>query len=819
MEEIYSSNGDMHGGDYLGHVVYETGRRQSLKEHLDHVVKFSESICPFTELKNIAGLNGLYHDVGKLGEENQQDFEAILKYGEGVHKRNLDHTTAGGRIVYELTKGDIVGELVGIIAFSHHGVQDCVDLETGKTLQEKRKEKKIEYELIQQRFFHIYTKQILEKKFRLASNEFQLMNQKVGDFLKMCKKQGENCGNGYFFMGMYVRLLLSILIDSDWTDSACFSSDNPLPVRLSRDETHQIWKRNVTYFENYLMNQVRKNPSNKSLLNKYRQEISRLCKDAAKERKNLYRLTVPTGAGKTLSSLRFALNRAVEQKKQHIIYVAPFHSILEQNAEEIRKAVESPDIVLEHHCNVIYEDIRKEKEYKKLTEAWDVPIIVTTAVQLLNTLFSDQKSCIRRMHVLCNSVIIFDEVQAIPAKCTELFHLAVNFLSTFCDTAVVLCSATQPTLASGKENNICACTEMAGSFERYADAFKRTEIIDRTQFCPGGMEISDLKDFVLQNAKVARSILVIVNTITCARELYQVIKNSCANDYRLFHLSNNMCAQNKMDKLAEIHKVLENNERVICVSTQLVEAGVNFSFQCVIRSKAGLDNVIQAAGRCNRHKEFGTLGRVYVVEMSKKAENLNHLPEIKCSQAALQKVLDDFKVAPEKFNNVLDSQEAIREYYKNYFAQLRTDEIKFPMKNFNGNLVDLLGKNEIGRKQYQRAHQQKMLKSPFAQAFQTAGKEFEVISDDHKVNIVIPYDEHARQLLTKLEAGNLIPDEQRKMIRLLQRYTVGISETRRNRLSNAIWEICGGVILELGEDYYDDEVGVLDDPRMDFLVI
>lgn len=195
-----------------------------------------------------------------------------------------------------------------------------------------------------------------------------------------------------------------------------------------------------------------------------------------------------------------------------------------QNAEEIRKAIGKADVVLEHHCNVVCEE-GEEDQYRKLTETWDSPIIVTTAVQILNTLFSAQKSCIRRMHTLCNSIIIFDEVQAIPVKCMELFNLAVNFLTQFCGTTVVLCSATQPTLAPIKENNICECIEMAGRPEKYANAFKRTDIKDATELYPGGMEIEDLSEFVKEKTEQYQSTLVILNTTACAMNTFQQLKS------------------------------------------------------------------------------------------------------------------------------------------------------------------------------------------------------------------------------------------------------------------------------------------------------
>lgn len=809
--------------EYLAHVVYKTGSKQLLKEHLKNVAEFAEKICPLSELKNLSYLVGILHDIGKAGEENQKDFRTILKYGEDSHKHNLDHSTAGGRIAYELAINSKIAELIGIAVYSHHGIQDCIDLKTGCTLEERRRENRIDYDLITQRFFQMFDQSVLEDKCKNIAKDWLYINQKISSFLNENKSNNRKCGDGHFFMGMYVRLLLSILIDSDWTDTSCFSQGISFQERISAEKAQQIWKDSTSYFEKYFLPKVQKDPSNGNLLNDYRQQISDLCRESSKKEQRLYRLTVPTGAGKTLSSLRFALHHAMEQKKEHIIYIAPFNSILEQNAQEIRNAVGNAEIVLEHHCNVIFEDEWIERKYRGLTETWDSPIILTSAVQILNTLFSEQKSCIRRMHTLCNSVIIFDEVQAFPVKCWELFHLAVNFLTYFGNTTVVLCSATQPTLAPNEENNICECIEMAGEVKKYIEIFNRTEIIDKTDAYPGGMEIPDLKEFVLENIQVYRSILIIVNTTTCARNLFLALQEWCnGSEYQVFHLSNNMCAKNKLDKLEEIKSALnkvKNGKKVICVSTQLVEAGVNFSFDCVMRSKAGLDNIIQAAGRCNRHKEMEGLGAVYIIQMSKREENLERLPEIITAQNALQKVLDDFRISPERFGGALDSSEAIKAYYANYYNGLDADETKFPIKSCHTTLVDLLGKNTIGYKQYSRSHNPKMLKPLFAQAFQTAGKEFEVISNEYKTNIVIEYDETAKKSIQKLESNRLNQEEQRKEIRVLQRYTVGISENKRNKLGNAIHEICDKKILVLSDGYYDHEIGVLDNPQMNTLVI
>lgn len=810
--------------EYLAHVDWSSGRRQSMKEHSDNVAFLASEMCMLPELRDFAWMVGKLHDAGKLGSENQQDFENILLHGDGVHRNDLDHSTAGGWIGEDLIEKMIedprvykaVAELLSNAIYFHHGIGDCISLKTGELVTEQRRRKEIAYEEIDQRFFQIYDRKVLEEKCVDLRKAYLQIDKKIDSFKRKYNMPKNNCGTPYFYMGMYLRVLLSLLIDADWTDTACFFQNEPLKTRIPSEEMQRIWEKTTLYFENYLVAEVEGNPDNGSALNQIRQKISETCRDVAKTEENLYRLTVPTGAGKTLSSLRFALHHAKEKKKQHIFYVAPFNAILEQNAEEIRKATENPEIVLEHHCNVVCEEGEEEK-YRSLTETWDVPIIVTTAVQMLNTLFSDKKSSIRRMHTLCNSIIIFDEVQAIPVRCMELFHLAVNFLSKFCNTTIILCSATQPSLAKLQENNICPCKEMVDHMEMYQEQFRRTSIIDGTKLQDRAMTIENLADFAWQNTEQYHSTLCIVNTTAAAFQLFQELKRNCTEDYNIYHLSNNMCPQHKLDTLEQIRKGLKDRQRkIICVSTQLVEAGVNFSFGCVIRSKAGLDNVIQAAGRCNRHKEFTQLGAVYIVDISKDVEKLDKLYEIAAAQQALQKTLDDFDANPEYFHQCLDSEQAVTEYYRNYQDQIRLNETKFPVPEYDTTLVELLGKNKTGTSQYCRTHGMKKSETRIPQAFATAGKIFEVIEDNHKVNVVVPYCEEARELVEELVACE--NSDGSKIIRKLQRYTVGITIQRKENLSNAIHEYYDGKIFMLADGYYDGEVGVVDEPIMQTLL-
>ena len=801
----------------LAHVDFDSQRYQLMKSHTENVVSLIESVCPLPELKIVTMLIGLLHDAGKLGQENQDDFKNILRYGNEVHKHGLDHSTVGGRLCRELIqeKDWPVTEFVSTVIYFHHGVGDCINLENGQGLQQYRNEKVLDYKYIKEQFFEIFNPEILDVYSEKAVQAYRALFKKINIF---CKSFGKGYGNGYFFNGMYLRIALSVLIDSDWNDTACFFKDIPLEKRLSTEETYMIWEECIRNFEQYMKSEVQNNSQNGNVLNNYRQEISDSCRKAAESDRKLYRLTVPTGAGKTFSSLRFALYHAKRTGKQHIIYIAPFTSILEQNAEEIRRAIGKDSVVLEHHCNVICEEGEEEK-YRSLTENWDSPIIVTTAVQILNTFYSCQKTCIRRMHTLCNSIIIFDEVQAIPVKCVELFNLAVNFLSQFCNTTVVLCSATQPTLAKLKENNICECMEMAGKLEKYTEAFKRTEIIDATNLYPGGMEIEDLSNFILEKTELYQSTLVIVNTTTCALKTFQHLKEVCSQDYVFFHLSNNMCPQHKLDTLTEIKVALKNKmKKVICISTQVVEAGVNFSFGCVIRSKAGLDNVIQAAGRCNRHKELAGMGAVFIIQVSEKVENLSRLSEIRNAQAALQKVIEDFKINPRKFKDTLDSEEAIKAYYLNYYSQLKKNETKFPVDKYATTIIDLLGENPLGKRQYERKNNQK-IRTKLPQAFLTAGQEFEVIGNDYKVSIVVQYNEEAKELLNELSQEYLTIEYQRKVLRKLQRYTVGITEYRKEKLGSALFQSYNGELLVLCDGYYDKKAGVVDEPDMGICIL
>lgn len=815
--------------NYLAHVVYETKQTQTFYAHIGGMLKLAEQNCPIEILSNIVTITVLLHDAGKLSDEFYMYMKNILEKNEDTKRGQIDHSSAGGGILKKIIsnkKGEReIYEFISYAIYSHHGLNDCIvlkddgiDKKSGESLYEVRNRKQIDYSQIEDRFFRICDRKILFNYIEEARIDFLDICKNVGKFTS----KGENryYGENYFYIGMYERLLLSLLIDSDWTDTSCFMKGEPLPKRISDNKIYEIWKQSIINYKNHLKNLIENGKY--SPLNTYRNEISDICYRASQGKHNLYRLSVPTGSGKTLSSLRFALNHALKFRKKHIYYVSSYNSLLEQNAKEIREAIGNCEWVLEHHCNVMMEDEEKETEYLKLTENWDSPIIATTAVQMLNTLYSSKKSSIRRMYNLCNSVIIFDEVQAFPVQHTELFHLAVNFLTEFCNTAVVLCSATQPSLVNLPCNNLYNCVEMIENQKLYLNKFKRVEIINKTDLVSGGMNLDQLNDFVWQNFQRHLSVLIVLNTKKSAKFIYEKLMESCPDNCEVYHLSTNMCAKNRQEELEQMRKSLKDKKRIICVSTQLIEAGVDLSFACVIRSLAGIDNIIQSAGRCNRHKETET-GEVYIVELEDKLENLDRLPEIREAQDATKKVLDFYKRHPELLNHSLDSEESIRKYYESYLgvdvniSTVRRTQYKSKIPDKA--LDDILGKNTVGLKAYKEMHlNSKDKKCPFMrQAFKMAGDEYKVIADDEKINVVIPYDEKAKLAIEILENNTASIEKKKRALRQLQLYSVGISQCLREKLNDAIYSIGDGEILILNEGYYDKKVGILEEPKFSFL--
>lgn len=785
---------------HFAHYNPRTNSYQSIETHSSNTASNAEKKNPLSEIENMLWLASICHDCGKDSEEWQEYLGESIQNPEQRPYRKKNHTTIGGQIVRELLGNSVLAsEMIQTAIYSHHGLKDCVNSAEDISLFEAQKKKAEDLPLCEARtnFYQNMDKEILNIRLQSIKAEEKSLIYKIKNRMQSWDSR-YNYGNRDFFLGMYERVLMSLLQDADRRDTEDFMNDVNIQT-YEKEKSKEIWKICLENLEKKVAGF-----RDTAGINSYRKDISESCRSAAYQPAKRYQLTVPTGAGKTLSSLRFAVHHALQYDKKRIVYVAPYHSILEQNAEEIRNALGLPDIVLEHHCNIVLENEEQQRYYNRVTEDWSSPVIVTTAVQFLNTLFAEKTGNVRRMHSLCDSIIIIDEVQSLPVKMVQLFNMAMNFLTEFADSTVVLCTATQPLLDKIKNNRFLPVNPMIEETGKYKEAFKRTKILDCSYEFPGGMDAEQTEKFIWDKAEKHKNVLFIANTKDCAKSIFEKLSSQYSERAILFHLSTNMCAEHRSIVLKAVKSYLENkklNKPLICVSTQLIEAGVDISFRSVVRSIAGLDSIIQAAGRCNRHKEMEE-GFVYVVQISGECENISSLRDIRIAQEATKKVWSQLRRKKEG-DVSLDSEEAIRKYYEEYFTE-RQSEMKYvvEVEGVVTSLVELLSANSD-------LTPAKLRNQPLKQAFRTAGEKFEVIEDIGKENLIVEYGQEVKKLLNTLNKKETPVWEQRQILRKLQRYTVAVTKEDLQRLQNGIYMVYENSVRVLSDRYYDKDLGVV----------
>ncbi|SHK15091.1 CRISPR-associated endonuclease Cas3'' [Desulforamulus aeronauticus] len=467
---------------FIAHIRKADRSEQYVDEHNDQVAELASAIAEPYGLAKIAKLAGRHHDDGK----NTPEFSAYIRAateGKRVVRGSVIHSTHGARLVNDLASSkkisQITAEIARTVIMSHHGLRDCLSLDGDVVFVDAAENIADSYERVKETVYQRYGGDFINQEFIDAGLDTHFITKNIQEL----QKKSKSLGSRHFYRAMFTRLITSIVIDADRTDTACFEDKRALPRRRAPDERKEMWKKYVVHYES----QLKKLQEGKktSSLDPYRGEISRACAEFDGGEAGILRLVVPCGAGKTLAALRYALHTARRYGKERIFYIAPFNSILEQNAAEIAKFIGDPDAVLEHHSNIIFsaeENKSKnedEKRYQLLTENWtQSPVVATTAVQFLNTLFAGQTSCIRRMQALGNSVIILDEIQALPIKVLKLFNGAMNFLASFCKSSVVLCSATQPLLDRIDHYQILQPRNIIENEEKYNEAFRRVQIVD-----------------------------------------------------------------------------------------------------------------------------------------------------------------------------------------------------------------------------------------------------------------------------------------------------------------------------------------------------
>ena len=433
----------------------------------------------------------------------------------------------------------------------------------------------------------------------------------------------------------FVRMIFSCLVDADFLDTEAALDPERLKWRSSYPALSALKER----FWNSL-NGIRQK-SSASLVNSQRETVLKNCLKAAEKQPGFFSLTVPTGGGKTLSSMAFAIEHAARFNKSRIIYVIPFTSIIEQNAEVFRNVL-GRDAVLEHHCNYIPDDA--DWRTRLAAENWDAPVIVTTNVQFFDSFYAHKPSKCRKLHNVANSVVIFDEVQAIPVEklkpCIEVLkELTLNYGVT-----ALLCTATQPAIEYSEEfkEGLKNVNEIIENIPFLFSELKRTDekYLDI-------IEKQDLAKQIAQNEQV----LCIVNTRQYALDIYNLQPEGDEN----YHLSALMYPLHRTRTLTEIRERLNKNLNCRVISTQLIEAGVDIDFPVVFRMASGMDAVAQAAGRCNREGRLST-GKVFIFRTQDGAPPGYFRQTMQCAEPLF-----------EKFQGNVLSPECIHEYFMNYY--------------------------------------------------------------------------------------------------------------------------------------------------------
>lgn len=797
----------------IAHKEELTERQQSVREHCDNVELLARAYGSKIGVDAAAGLIGKVHDMGKC----KQEFQNYILGISNAKRGEINHAACGARYLEETYAlgeygGNLPVQMLALAVESHHaGLIDCISTKGENTYQNGVwKDAEAQFQAAVQTYH------------QECAGEAELKQAFEQAAVQLEEKMREIQHMGAFGKHLLEKYLFSCLIDADRYDTYCFAAGIEPKPDFKPDRA--FWRTYLEWLEAALEDMAKQQPKSEGeqKVRQLRQEISDSCRAWAKREPGVYQLYVPTGGGKTLSSLRYALAHCMEYEKEHIFYVIPYQTIIEQTVQEIRDKLQEDDetIILEHHANVIHgaEEEKTEeeiqKQYERLTERWTSPVIVTTMVQFLNTLFAGKTRNLRRMHQLANSVIIFDEIQSIPVKCIHMFNEAVNFLSEVCHATVVLCTATQPKL-EGVEEHSLRLAQPAQIVEDYLDKFRqlsRVKLVDTTRWKPT-MTYEDAADFVWEKHQALPHVLVVVNTKAAAKEIYQRLQEKnqmlpAEEAADIILLTTSLCAADRLERLDAIKKT-PAGKKLICVSTQLIECGVDLSFDCVVRSLAGLDNAAQSAGRCNRHGEMGCR-EVYLVKLCE--EKLNKLPDIQKAQESCERVLREFAKKPEYFGNDLLSPKAIACYYHYYYHERKNEMGYWAEKSDRETLFDMLSDNETAWRAYTHESKQQTLPA-MRQAFAEAGAKFHVI-EDNTTTVLVPF-KKGKEYILQLN-GQCSPEEAVKLARRAQRYTVQIYPGDRNELEKkgALYQLNCGNIWALHDEYYDSELGVVQDAAL-----
>lgn len=796
--------------DHIAHIRIESNGNnevcveEKVTEHSEKVAFLTDIYSALFGMSSAARISALLHDCGKLNS----DFDGYIKKENNIKKGEIDHSYAGAKFLEELVSDTDdklrkeVARLIARVIISHHGLNDWYT-KNNDDYYDYRCKKNERYAEIKGNISELILDDKLDELLTKATDEYRTIRRKIKEI-----SSSQNRDTYYttfaFYLGMLERLLESCLVDADRTATAEFTDGIEI-TEPTEAEMQKIWL-DMKYRLDSKLNSF---SANQRTISKLRMSISDRCCEFAKNDVGIVQLIVPTGGGKTLSAMRFAVEYAIKHNMEHIFYISPFMSILEQNGDVLRE-IAGEENYLEHHsdmyCKIVDNQSKSKKEvaeeledYELRCQHWDKQVICTTMVQFFDTLFSSRMEALRRMHRFANSVIIIDEVQSIPVECVYLFNLAMNFMANFMGCTIVLCSATQPTFEQCKypiildENN-----SMTGDYTKDFQSFKRTEVVSLLD--NKGNTYEEAAAICMDKYRENGNLLFVVNTKTAAAEIFKNVTRLNSeedNKARVIHLSTNMCPAHRRKAINDIRRMLDNNERVICITTQLIEAGVDISFKCVIRSCAGLDNIAQAAGRCNRNGE-DDCRNVYIIKL--KDENVDKLGELSEAQRQCSLIVRKYGC-----DNIL-SVDTMKKYFHNFYDDCTdhkgVDLLEYPIPNTKNNILDLLSLNKVfsGEKGNWKARQ----------AFRTAGENFRMI-DNNTIAVIVPYNDEANSIIETLN-GETTVSQSLELQRKAQQYTVNIYDYTFKKLAeNDAFDVKRhdkACIYALKKEFYSDTLGL-----------
>lgn len=702
---------------------------QTNEEHSQGVAELCEKFASEFGMGELGRVMGLLHDKGK----EKKAFQEHIKKDSGLEpdivvSGNSDHAYVGGLLakrlfptLYPLIANSLIGH--------HRGLYDYD--ECNKILNEET----------------------IPDEVKIPKITIDQLNRRNGEMLK---RDVHN----------FIRMLFSCLVDADRLDTERFMDPDKAALRGAETSVDKLYP----LLEKYLKRFDVKEGEKVSHVNEIRNYVRKKCEETSQGPKGFYSLTVPTGGGKTLSSITWAIKHAMRNGQRRIIIAIPYTSIIVQTAAVLRE-IFGKENVLEHHSNIQVDDSMSGQEKEKLklaTENWDYPIIVTTNVQLFESLYSNKPSDCRKLHNIVNSVLILDEVQTLPLEYLKPITGILDSLVRCFGVSVLFTTASQPILSgnirgasfSSEFKALDSIREIIPAEAKLHKELKRVDLEFETE----AKTYDEIAAEVSENSRV----LCIVNTRKDAKEIYDKLPK----EGERIHLSRMMCPDHIRETIERIRTDLKNSDKKIIrvVSTQLIEAGVDIDFDVVFRQEAGLDSILQAAGRCNREGHL-KCGHTHVFSLAGE----NRLPPGYISNANNARLGMDPNKEWDWF-----SPEAMNEYFRQLYSRTKNFDIK-----------------DIARELY----------FPWNFEFETAANDFKLIQDD-SVSIIVNW-KNSPDLVNKLKAeGASYP-----LMKELAQYSVDVSKTDFNKLCNiGIVETISDDIFYIPSDkFYSPEIGLKTD--------